>query len=74
MYHSKLKACLIGTTFLLLVLFPNMAEACPNCKGNLDANHQAFGFAISILFMMGMPFAILTGWCVTLWKLTRKRG
>ena len=56
----------------LLILFynPGNALACPTCKDGL-ADHTAFGYAISILFMMGMPFLILGFWTITIIRLRR---
>ncbi len=65
---------LVGAVIFALLLWPAVADACPNCKNNLGANHQAMGFAISIVFMMGMPFAIFAGWCLTIWRLIKKRA
>ena len=56
----------------LLTLLSNPVEAiaCPTCKDGL-ANHTALGYAISILFMMGMPFLILSFWTITVIRLRR---
>jgi hypothetical protein len=42
------------------------AFACPTCKAALsaDSSNLQQGFAISILFMMTMPFLIIAGWSV----------
>ncbi len=44
---------------------------CPTCKDSLH-NGAAFGYAVSILFMMGMPFVILSFWVVTIVRLRRQ--
>ena len=46
-------------------------HACPTCKDSLH-NGVAVGYAISILFMMGMPFVILSFWVVTIVRLRRQ--
>ena len=55
---------------LTLLCNPADAIACPTCKDGL-ADHTALGYAISILFMMGMPFLILGFWTVTAIRLRR---
>ena len=44
------------------------ADACPTCKSALH-DGLVMGYAISILFMMAMPFAIFAFWAVTIWRL-----
>jgi len=55
-------------SLMLLVAFATPAYACPTCK---DALHDGLlvGYAISILFMMAMPFAIFAFWIVIIWRL-----
>lgn len=43
-------------------------DACPTCKNALH-DGLLLGYAISILFMMAMPFAIFAFWVVTIWRL-----
>jgi hypothetical protein len=50
---------------LVVVLFAGVAAACPTCKDGLAQNDPqgrslAAGFFYSILFMMSMPFVIVT--------------
>ncbi len=49
----------------------DVATACPDCKGALHGE-LALGYAISILFMMAMPFLIFTFWVVTILRLRAK--
>ncbi len=63
--------------FLIVVLTASAVWACPNCKEALAANDVARtgvvkGYFYSILFMMGMPFALLTGFGAHMYRLTRK--
>jgi hypothetical protein len=56
----------IAATVLATVILAPPAWACPNCKDNFAAQgpngqNLARGFYWSILFMMGMPFALLGG-------------
>ncbi len=46
-------------------------QACPTCKDGLSSG-LAFGYAFSILFMMGMPFAIFSFWAITIVRLRAK--
>jgi hypothetical protein len=55
---------LIAMAIAMLLLIASVAAACPNCKEGLAQNDPqgqsiAAGYYYSILFMMGMPFAIL---------------
>ena len=56
---------LIALALVLVCLIASVAAACPNCKEGLaqvDPQGQsvAAGYYYSILFMMSMPFIILT--------------
>jgi hypothetical protein len=48
---------------IFVAVFAGIAAACPTCREGLAENPQgdalAAGFYYSILFMMGMPFAIV---------------
>jgi hypothetical protein len=65
----------IVITLLLLfgcqLICADSVQACPTCKDGL-ANGTAFGYAFSILLMMGMPFAIFSFWAVTIVRLRAK--
>ena len=54
-----------------ILCFPGMTDACPTCKNALHGNGAATGYAISILFMMIMPFAIFSFWAVLILRLRR---
>ena len=62
----------IGVFCLMQFVFPNIVSACPTCKDGLHADGTAAAYAISILFMMGMPFLIFTCWVVTIYRLRAK--
>ena len=51
---------------------PNLATACPTCKDGLHADGTAFAYAVSILFMMAMPFLIMSFWIFTIIRLRSK--
>ncbi len=59
--------------FAILVVGISFASAmaCPTCKESLHSG-LARGYAISILFMMAMPFLIFTFWVVTILRLRSK--
>jgi hypothetical protein len=61
---------------LLLVLVAQSCWACPTCKDNLAADpasaNLARGFYYSILFMLSMPYLILTGIGLYFYSLVRK--
>jgi heme/copper-type cytochrome/quinol oxidase subunit 2 len=62
---------IVGIAILATVLSGISCEtamACPTCKSALH-NGLALGYAISILFMMAMPFLIFTFWIVTIFRL-----
>ena len=51
---------------------PGIAAACPTCKDGLHGDGTAFAYAVSILFMMAMPFVIMSFWIVTIIRLRAK--
>lgn len=57
------------TICLLQLALPNVVLACPTCKGGLHNDGTAFAYACSILFMMAMPFVILSFWVTTIIRL-----
>lgn len=49
------------------------AMACPNCKAaNETDSLKPRAYMYSILFMIGMPATIFTGFSVSFWRLARK--
>ena len=65
----------LTTIFVLALLlagtFCDFAMACPTCKNALH-HGLALGYAISVLFMMAMPFVIFAFWAVTIYRLRSK--
>ena len=62
---------IVGIAILAIVLLGigcETAMACPTCKSALHSG-LALGYAISILFMMAMPFLIFAFWIVTILRL-----
>ena len=64
----RLAVCGFQALFLPL-LFSSSVLACPTCKDGLHADRSAAAYAMSILFMMGMPFVILSCWVTTIVRL-----
>jgi hypothetical protein len=58
---------------LLLAVCPGELWACPNCKNAFRAGVER-AYAASILFLLGMPFALLGGWGVAIYRLLRRRS
>ena len=67
---------LVFTILLMVFCAMNVAEACPNCKetlaGDPTAEGLARGFYFSILFMLSMPFFILTSLSAYFYYLVRR--
>ncbi len=66
-HRSRITDHLVGgcIALALFVCFASSAAACPTCKDGLAQNDphgqaMAAGYYYSILFMMSMPFIILT--------------
>ena len=56
------KFALYGAALALCLAFAVVAEACPTCKNSSEAGagDLVSGYGWSIVFMMSMPFLILT--------------
>ena len=65
---SRMAICGLQVLILQLV-FSGSLIACPTCKDGLHADGTAAAYAMSILFMMGMPFVILSCWVTTIVRL-----
>ncbi len=63
----------LAFTFALLIV--DFLEACPTCKESLSENNKELiqGYFWSIMFMMAMPFSILTGISTYFYLLVRKK-
>ena len=72
-FPSKMR---LTTTFVLLlaILMADSVQACPTCKDSLSENNPELiqGYFWSIMFMMAMPFSILTGVGTYFYLLVRK--
>ena len=60
-----------------VLLAAGVASACPTCKDGVAANdpehaHMVKGYFYSILFMMGMPYLLLTSFGLYMYREVRK--
>ncbi|NNJ26182.1 hypothetical protein [Alienimonas chondri] len=64
---------LIAALFTALLICPEAAEACPMCKSAAEADDRLpRAFFASIMFMMGMPVALATGFGIAFWRLSKR--
>ena len=67
-----LRRMFVGIYATALVLgLPQWAAACPTCKNDLHRSGMEVGFAISILFMIAVPFCIFTAWTIAILRMTK---
>jgi len=59
---------------VVVCVLSQFAEACPTCKESLSENDAQMvrGYFWSIMFMMAMPFSILTAMSTYFYMLVRK--
>lgn len=57
---------------IAMAMFASPLLACPTCKGALHDNGVATGYAISIVFMMAMPFLIMAFWVVMIYRMRKQ--
>jgi len=69
----RMTACGLQVLILQLV-FSGSLFACPTCKDGLHADGSGAAYAMSFLFMMGMPFVILSCWVTTIVRLRHNVG
>lgn len=70
-FLSTLVACCAAA----FVLTADAALGCPMCKQAAKEDPQlAEAFATSILFMMSMPFMLVTGFGIAFWRLSKRGG
>ena len=67
---------LVAAMFAAIGAFPvgqSQAAACPNCKAANESDPlKPKAYMYSILFMIGMPATIFTGFSVSFWRMTRR--
>ena len=69
MTNFRLIGCLVIAFCWMQLAIPRIAAACPTCKNGLHDDGTAAAYAISILFMMSMPFVILLCWFIAIVRL-----
>lgn len=74
-YFQLALPLLVAVSFVLLAA--SVASACPTCKNALaenDPNHQNMvaGYFYSILFMMSMPFLLITLFSLYMYREVRR--
>lgn len=58
---------------LCFVVSVATASACPNCKNANESDpNRPRAYMYSILFMMGMPATIFTGFGISFYRMTKK--
>ncbi len=72
--RRMLPACV---ALVALLLVAAVAEACPGCKDSLSETDPTKsgivkGYFYSILFMMGMPYTLLSIFCATMYFKVRR--
>jgi hypothetical protein len=71
--RTKTRILTIAAGLLVCLMAAQSASACPMCKiANESDARLPTAYMYSILFMMGMPATILTGFSVGFWRLSRK--
>lgn len=69
--NSLLRRILM-TGILAVTLTGSAAMACPNCKlANETESNRPRAYMYSILFMIGMPATIFTGFGISFYRMTR---
>lgn len=64
---------MILTIAAVLFLASGSAMACPNCKlGNETESSRPRAYMYSILFMIGMPATIFTGFGISFYRMVKK--
>ena len=65
----------IIVAILFVMAVPDYACACPTCGESIDEQHHSigFGYAVSILFMMSVPYMIISWWAYICLRIIRSR-
>lgn len=70
--RSTIRTAVIAFLVAAFLCAAGTAEACPNCKEAIHENGSGTAYAVSILFMMSMPFAIMAFWTILILNLRAK--
>ena len=70
------KICKLILVAVVLLCLSETASACPTCKQAIasDSSNVDQGFAMSIMFMITMPFLIACGWTYFIVKSVMQRN
>ncbi len=71
------RSLLAAAVFLVVAAWAGECLACPNCKDSLagqsgETMNVARGYALSILIMLGMPFALAGSFGLYVWREMRR--
>ena len=73
MIRKCINKALLATVFACVVGLSSTAMACPNCKfANETESNRPKAYMYSILFMIGMPATIFTGFGISFYRMIRK--
>ena len=70
--RSRISWIIVAMLFVIAV--PDSIYACPTCGESIDEQHSiGFGYAVSILFMMSVPYMIIAWWAYICLRIVRTR-
>ena len=75
--RHRFRLAMVFFALAAVLLTAGIASACPTCKDGVAANdpehaHMVKGYFYSILFMMGMPYLLLTSFGLYMYREVRK--
>ena len=75
--RHRFRFAMVFFALAAVLLTAGIAAACPTCKDGVAANdpehaHMVKGYFYSILFMMGMPYLLLTSFGLYMYREVRK--
>jgi hypothetical protein len=75
--RHRFRLAMVFFALAAVLLTAGIAAACPTCKDGVAANdpehaHMVKGYFYSILFMMGMPYLLLTSFGLYMYREVRK--
>ncbi|MEQ9406684.1 MAG: hypothetical protein RIK87_03120 [Fuerstiella sp.] len=72
-FRQYLKILTMAFALTVLAGMSSSATACPNCKfANETESNRPRAYMYSILFMIGMPATIFTGFGISFYRMTKK--
>ena len=75
--RHRFRLAMVFFALAAVLLTAGIAAACPTCKDGMASNdpehaHMVKGYFYSILFMMGMPYLLLTSFGLYMYREVRK--